>query len=377
MVVDRAHFPRPKPCGEFVNPGAVAALSRLGLLHVVDELDPARIGAWTARAEQGNWARGEFGPGTFGLGIARTEMDAALVAAARDAGARVAQGISVLDAQRAQSGEWEVAALDEDGRPTTLRGRYLVGAGGLRSRLARQLGAVRRGRTPPKLSLTCHLEGSGPDPTTGHLFLGDRLTIGLACTSGNRTRWNATVVVDPNRSGRAVSEEPLRFFYDRLRELPVEWQDGPSVVAGPWASGPFDWPSARIAGPGHMFVGDASGYYDPLTGQGICRALRTVELAAPLVLDVLERPDLGEKVATAYQRRVRRDRSGGRRVQHLIEATVRRKWTRRVAFQRLGSGTNRMTPLIRVTGDIDRASSLARPAAWLPLLTHGGTRAHG
>jgi len=169
----------------------------------------------------------------------------------------------------------------------------------------------------------------------------------------------------------------MGFFRDRLRALPVPWREGPWVEAGPWTSGPFDWPSNRFAGPSHVFVGDASGYYDPLTGQGICRALRTVELAAPCVLDVLARPADGRRAAMDYTQKVRRDRRGGRLVQHLIEATLSRTWTREAAFSRLGSGPDRMTPLIRVTGDIARASSLAKPSAWLPLLGQGRTSAHG
>src|SRR5207302_1243084 len=58
-VVDRAAFPRAKPCGECLNPGAVAALERLGLLGSVLALGPARLDGW--RVESG----GHVAVGTF------------------------------------------------------------------------------------------------------------------------------------------------------------------------------------------------------------------------------------------------------------------------------------------------------------------------
>lgn len=366
MLLDRALFPRPKPCGEFVNPGAVAALDRLGLGTAVTALSPAKIGGWTLHDDRGVNAQGRYGGGITGLGLPRTELDAALLGAARTAGARVREQVNVLRAVRdSASDRWELFARGGGGRAESLRCRFLVGADGLRSRLARQLGAVRRGRTPPKLSLTCHVRGRGPQAGNGHLYVGDRVTIGLACTHASGELWNVTVVVDPARWRDAAVGDGRRLVGDLLARLPVEWEGGTEIVAGPWASGTFDWPSTRIAGRRHLFVGDAAGYYDPLTGQGICRALRTVELAAPRIGDVLADPRLGRRAAAAYGLRVRRDRGGGRRVQRLIEATLRRTWSRRLALSRLASGRERLTPLLRVTGDVAAPRTLINPASWL------------
>ncbi len=369
MLVDRAVFPRPKPCGEFVNPGALAALGRLGFDSSVAALGPARIGGWTIRSERGVPARGRYGSGIFGFGIARTELDDALLRLARGAGARVCEGVNVLRADRAARGDrWELQARDVNGRPLVFRCGFLIGADGLRSRLARQLGAVRRGRSAAKLSLTCHVSGRGPDPDTGHLLVEDRLTVGLACTHSSGERWNVTVVVDPERWRERVSRDGLGVVREMLARVPVEWESKPEITAGPWTSGPFDWRSERIAGPRHLFVGDAAGYYDPLTGQGICRALRSIEIAAPLVLDVVRDPARGWRAARSYGQEVLRDRRGGRRVQHAIESTLHRGWARRSAMARLAAGPDRLGPLLRVTGDVAPARTLVRPAAWRPLL---------
>ncbi len=43
VVLDRAQFPRPKPCGECINPGGVSAQARMGLLNAVRAHAPARL----------------------------------------------------------------------------------------------------------------------------------------------------------------------------------------------------------------------------------------------------------------------------------------------------------------------------------------------
>src|SRR6185503_2280361 len=107
-------------------------------------------------------------------------------------------------------------------------------------------------------------------------------------------RWNATVVVDADREGRAVAGDPARFALERIAEtLGGSWRG--RRVDGPWASGPFDWPTRRTVADGVVLVGDAAGYYDPLTGQGIYRALRSAELAARAIDSALR----GGRVSSA------------------------------------------------------------------------------
>src|SRR5215213_5747523 len=53
MLVDRARFPRPKPCAEYFSPGTVAALARLGALD--------RLGAETGRVLRGMQLRAPSG----------------------------------------------------------------------------------------------------------------------------------------------------------------------------------------------------------------------------------------------------------------------------------------------------------------------------
>ena len=96
-----------------------------------------------------------------------------------------------------------------------------------------------------------------------------------------------TVVTAAPLEGEALSADPHDFVGALLaRRLPEAlWEPDDDVHA----SGPFDWPVRRAWAPGAVLVGDAAGYFDPFTGQGVYRALRSAELAAEAVDEALGR----------------------------------------------------------------------------------------
>ena len=86
LLLDRARFPREKACAEFLSPGTVDALARLGVLE-----QAAALGAWQRGMRvvtPGADFTLAYEPGKRGLGIARTALDSLLVENAVAAGAR-------------------------------------------------------------------------------------------------------------------------------------------------------------------------------------------------------------------------------------------------------------------------------------------------
>src|SRR5258705_8524292 len=83
MVLDRAKFPRPKLCGDTLNPGALSVLQRLGLGCAAGVSVP--LDGWIVTGEDGARVEGRYN-GVNGRGISRGSFDAALMMAA--AGAR-------------------------------------------------------------------------------------------------------------------------------------------------------------------------------------------------------------------------------------------------------------------------------------------------
>ena len=373
VVLDRAQFPRPKPCGECINPGGVSALARMGLLNAVREHAPARLASWSLLTDSGARACGRYTvEGGYGLGISRALLDEILVKEAERRGARVYERVKavdlvVSDGPRATQ-RVIVKTTGLEGRCQSWSAPMVVGADGLRSIVARRLGLVRRRPRINKVSLTCRLRGTGPSRAGGALFITQRGTVGLAPVHAHEPLWNGTVVVYSKRWGRGIAPDPLAFFRAALAQAPFEWDGAPEIVGGPWVSGPFDWPTRGAIADGALLVGDASGYFDPLTGQGMCRAFRSAELAAPVISQAVRKGRTGVSQLLEYEHALRRMVRPTRALQRVIEAAVSRPAVCGLVVARLGVGRPFADRLIEVVGDSLPVRALAAPGVVRTLL---------
>ena len=100
LVLDRARFPRDKPCSEYMSPEASRILAAMGVLDRVEGAGAAQLAGMRVRAPGGRTFQGDFaarhgfrGYRDRGLALRRTLLDAMLLDAARGAGARVREGV--------------------------------------------------------------------------------------------------------------------------------------------------------------------------------------------------------------------------------------------------------------------------------------------
>jgi len=370
-VLERSAHPRPKPCGELLNPGALRALDRLGLLDAVRELGPAALQGWRLRTEGAPEAVGRYGDLGPGLSVARSRLDRLLADHARSRGARVEEGVQVREVEPGD-GEtgWPAGhTIEADGSRGRRTARVLVGADGLGSIVGRALDTDRPAPGLRKVSLTAHLRGRLERSDLGVLHLTERCTVGVAPITADGELWNATVVVPVGEAGPELSDDPAAFHARCVAEAGLGWTDGFEQVAGPWASGPFDRPSHRIVGPGWLLVGDAAGYYDPLTGQGVQRALQGALAAAGVLTSALRGTEgvPGVPALSGYPKALGRRNRPGRRVQRAIEWVLTRPRVRTRVFRGLARHPEGADRLIRVTGDAAPVRTLIHPSVVLAL----------
>lgn len=360
LLLDRAEFPRRKPCGECVNPAGVEALRRLGALEAVLAAGPAPLAGWLIRAGEADGFAGGFPEGTTGLGIAREVLDTVLLEHARARGVEVRTGARVRDLLREGMRVRGVVASGAGG-DEEIPARVVVGADGLRSVVLRRLGLVRRPPRLRKVALTAHVRGAEGLGTRGELRVRGGGCLGIAPVGGGLA--NASVVV-AGPAVQGVGGDAAGCFDRALREYGFE---GVERVDEVLATGPFDWPVRRAVADGAVLVGDAAGYYDPFTGQGIFRALRGAELAAEAVGGALLRGDASAAALAGYERARRRAFGPGERMQRLVEAFVARPRALAAVSRRLGRSPELADALIRVTGDLEPVRSLLHPALLLRL----------
>ena len=284
-LFDRARFPREKACAEFLSPGTVAALEHLDVLDAA-----AALGAW----QEGMRVAGESAEFTLrydddrrGLGIARPALDALLLERARTAGARVHEGTAVVGAIRERNGVTGVRVRDQTGRVERVRAQVVVAADGLHSPVARSLGLERPPRPPRRLGLVARVRGASPSPL-GVMAVGHGAYCGVASV-GAETSVGLAVSPGTRRPGETAVE-----LFDRLLEALAPARETLGGTGPPTAirgASPLSRRVSRVAGRGYLLVGDAAGFTDPFTGEGVYRALRGAELAAAAVRTALERRD--------------------------------------------------------------------------------------
>ena len=372
LLVDRATFPRTKPCAEYLSPQASRLLSEMGVLDTVERAGAAHLAGMIIRAPNGAAIRGDFvashGYSAFrdrGLALRRIKLDPILLDCARNAGVEVREATRVADVVRTSDGRVTgVRLLREHGESETISAPLVVGADGLRSVVARRLDLARTSRIwPRRIALVAHFENFGDVGEMGEMHVErDVGYVGLAAVDGGLT--NVAMVV-PASAAREVSADRTAFFENWLRARP---QLAPRVaqarrVTPVLATGPFASHARRAWAPGAALVGDAADFFDPFTGEGIYSALRGGELLAPHALRALGATTARDVDAAlrAYDVERVREFRGKWIVEKLINAAVGFAPAMNYFSSTLAARKDMADLLVGVTGDFVPASAVLRP----------------
>jgi flavin-dependent dehydrogenase len=287
VVLERNPTWRWRAGGVFTSPAAVAALRRVGLddptLRVVARPIPAmRVetrGGTSFRLTYGAEAGGEPA-----VGFDRSRLDPALLELARRAGADIRLGWSV---SAVDPGAGRLAMRAPGGTTEHIRARVVVGADGRRSIVARAAGVTRAARLSPRVGLTYHLRDHDPrSARDARMRLLPDGYVGIAPVAGGLV--NVGIVL--GRTWRAeVAERGARSVADAIvadipatDDDPAEWRGGgpTDAIEGAW---PLGHRVTRRAGQSWLLVGDAAGFLDPFTGEGLHRGIVSAELAAAAI----------------------------------------------------------------------------------------------
>jgi len=359
LLVEAAAHPRPKACAEYASPRIVEELARLGL--------PA---SWTDTAVPlrgmdlhagGRWApiRYEDARGTReAWGVDRRRFDAALADHATRAGAELRERTRVVGL--VTDGPRVLGATLHDqatGRDEVVSAGWTVGADGTRSSVSRLVSVDRPVRFPRRLGLVAHYAGV-PDLTDhGEMHVGRGYYVGLAPTPGGELNVGmALPMEDHGRSTRSRFDAAIAGIHavaDRLadstRLTPIR------------GAAPIGHRVATPAGPGWLLVGDAAGFVDPFTGEGIHRALRSARAAADAIL-------AGGDVAAAYRSERRRSFAAKSALSWLLQGCLAAPPVLGHAVGRLSSRPRAALRLGSALGDCRPATDALSPAALLEVL---------
>ncbi len=286
LLFDRARFPRPKLCGDSLNPGAVALLERLQLTGFPEDR-AVRADGIIVTGEGGARICARYPGAVRGRFVSRTDLDVWLLEQALKAGAqfedaaRVVGPVVATDAAGQTVTGIRVARTGRDER--TLAARLTIAADGRRSAVAFAVGLAHHPVRPRRWAVGGYFEGVTGLSSFGEMHIRAGRYIGVAPLPGGLA--NACVVTD--------DLDQLRGHRDVAAVLAMQIARDPNLrgrfasaraVTRAVALGPLAVDSNSAGMPGLLLAGDAAGFIDPMTGDGLYFAMRGGELAAHAAL---------------------------------------------------------------------------------------------
>jgi flavin-dependent dehydrogenase len=392
VLLERTAAPAEKICGEYVGPAAVAALERLGFGDALREVPALPLAGITMVAPDGGAIEPEFvdrsGARVRGLAVSRKDLDETLLREAARRGVDVRFGRTVSALSFSSDG---VSLLlrepregyEREGGIAFSRARLVIGADGRFSTVAHALGFQQSpGPSSGKSRrgvIHAWLRGVAGVRDRGEMhLLADGSYLGLDPLADGRL--NAGLVVDAAivaESSRAQDGAARLLVAAAASPALAQRFAGASIASEVRYLAPMQTRVRKVAGERALLVGDAAGFFDPLTGEGIFLAIASAELAARAAVKALasSRPARFRSALRGYERDHARLVRGKKLLHPLLQRLLRRPALSNFLARRLRPAPAAAERLLAVIANLRGPAALLHPEFWWPLVKRRGSRA--
>ena len=303
LLVERKQFPRPKVCGACLSQHSLDVLEHVGLGSIPLELGGIPYDHFRL------WSRGKMASLKLptGVAVSRDALDARLVEEA------VASGVQFLSGTTAALGsvesDWRELRLVQRDQQTNVRARVVIAADGLTGQLLTQVPeADYRTWEHSRIGAGVAIANEGSDYKQSAIYMGvgrhgyvglvQVENGGLNLATALDTQW----VRQCGTIGRAVESVLADSGLPSVGNL----------SEAPWRGTPPMTRHARqIAFPRLFAIGDAAGYAEPFTGEGMAWAMTTAVVVVPFVLEAINawQPRIAQRWSACYHHIVRSRRN--------------------------------------------------------------------
>jgi flavin-dependent dehydrogenase len=293
-----------------------------------------------------------------GLAITREVLDAWLVEQAARAGAVIVDETTVVGPVPGPrpGSVGGIVIRQRGGRTATVAAGLTLGADGRRSRLAQACALSRTASRPRRWAVGAYFEGVDGLTAMGEMHVREGHYLGVAPMPDGRA--NACLVRELMR-GRGGWPEPGTLLRAALGADPIlapRFRQA-RMVARAQMLGPLAVDTLRPACPGLWLVGDAAGFIDPMTGDGIHLALKGAEVAAATAGAVLDGRLDARRAHSAYARALARRLGRKRRFNRVLRGLVGSPPTVAAAARLAGLWPAAFAAVIRHAGDCGDAGA--------------------
>jgi len=315
VVLERGTFPADKACGEGLMPVGLRVLEHLGARALLSPLDCAPITGIRYLQEDGTCVEGHL-PGEGGLGIRRVALSSALAQRARAEGAVLRERCTVSGLQR-HPDSMRVATSQGE-----IRARLAVAADGLHSPMRAVMGLEEPARVPGlRYGLRRHYRLR---PWTACVEVHYADGVEAYVTPAGAHRVGLAFLWEPKRLPETKGFSALLSLFPALHaRFEGAPPDSPVRGAGPLAHRVRARTQDRFA-----LLGDAAGYVDAITGEGLSLALSAAHALGSMLPAVLAQGATTRALAP-YERHCAREFRRYALLTQGMLALARRPWLRR------------------------------------------------
>ncbi len=293
-LFEKLRYPAHKLCGEFLSPEAQGSLEKLGVLQAAFQAGANPVRRFRITTRGGLFYDGRL-PG-MALGLSRAVLDDLLVVRAGSVGVDVHMGEAAVRLSGDFASGFVVATRD-----AAFTARIVVGAYGKRDKLDRMLHRPFLEKNEPRVAFKGHFGGGSLDDEVElHAFNGGycglvRIEGGLinACWIAHRDVLKQAGGRPEAMIERTLTNNPL--LAERLHSLSFAWDSFVSVSQ-------ISFQRKEVFSGDVCMVGDTAGMIAPACGDGMAMALRSAELAAPLLDAFLHGRLAVDALKSSYQR---------------------------------------------------------------------------
>ncbi len=357
LLLDKARFPRDKPCGEGLMPEGVAILERSGVVESILARGARPFRGMRYRSPGGVWAEAEFPTATdrpeYGLVLPRRELDLVLFERAQ-----AQQNVDALDGFSVSLLRMQGERVEGiTGRPigsaegeVSFMAKLTIGADGIHSIFHR---ACRLNRTllrRQRFGVTGHFVGVRGLSDYVEVLIQSQGEIYVARGPGDLT---LVALLLEAHAMRDFSRDLEAAYQEFVRSAPglQERLAGAELTPPVRAVGPLGFAVDRCYGPGFLLIGDAAGFLDPISGMGMTLALKSVQAALPIVERAIATGDVSAAALAPYGRQRREAVEDAVRLTHLLLRLARHKKIANRVVRRLSRDRRLFTKLLGlVTG---------------------------
>ncbi len=362
LLLEQAFFPRDKVCGEFISPAADDLLAELGVLESIVALSPQRLSGVAISAYGEDELHIDYpdlaGQKMTSLSLPRTTLDALLLDAVERRGVKVLQGHKVTDLILQDEQVIGVEGRDGQKNSFTFQAKVVVDAGGRNCISLRRLGLKQENRAQRKIALAAHWSGVELREPYCFMHISRPGYTGMAPVGPGQM--NVILVVDQHLiTGknadefyrRTVLNNPLRrkLLLNATIAEKVRMVESLAYSVKPPACG------------GLLLVGDATGFMDPFTGEGIFLSLKSAQLAAGVIEGAFADGDFSFAGLSQYESLRRKEFRKKFLLSKILQEMIYRPSLARWMVRTLRKNSALAQELVGVIGDYVPADKVVSP----------------